>query len=1084
MVHSVISDTHVGHGTWVPNRVANFENQGKLFIWIETASSQNSEKKHKSAQHPNHISDSDSLVNFLSSSLLFGKSIIDKIEPEPIMFHIPLPGTGEQPLPSIEMARMRGVILPEDSTELKWYFWEVKGLFISQPMLFFKELHYITSFDNPNLYLGEDLKFWIRFSRLLGNLVSRHQFLPVMKCFHTGGKNSQLQVCSGWTPAAEQYEQGLQDFANSMPDICKVVYKTEKPKKRQTMQVDSLSSLELLRQFSDQQLDMLVSNSGITKSILNRFKGNWPQTALESTGKYLALTDQQNNTDEISIEDWRKWRTWQQAILGYSGQLSVADSKDKFGFVLGIRLQQIDNTREDALRVAFFVSARHDPSLQINLEEWWGMSTGKQSKWLKHFGKQFERNLLVNLGHAARMCPLLWQSLETSRPTGLDIDIETAYEFLKNDALVLESAGFRVLLPSWWTPKGRRRALLRVNASTRSKSSASVENPSGYFKFDSLVRFRYELSVGGEPVSPEEWRELANAKAPLVRFRGEWMELDRDHMSKMLELLHEQEYQQTDKSATFSEILKEFSEADENTTEYVFDEVLNDILERLNQKETMEPIDNPVGLNGELRPYQKLGLSWLATMESLGLNPCLADDMGLGKTIQVIALLLYERAISRAKKGSKVPNTLLIAPTSVMSNWQKEIHKFAPNLKCMIHHGADRITTAEELHRKCEKQDVLITSFSIARRDNKLLNKQEWGRVVVDEAQNIKNPKSAQAKSICALNAKHRVALTGTPVENRLMDMWSLFNFLNPGYLGNQTQFRKAYELPIQRYNDHTKTRQLQRLAQPFILRRMKTDPTIINDLPDKVEQKVYCNLTKEQASLYQAVVDQVQIQMEEADGIQRRGIMLATLMKLKQICNHPAQFLQDSSPFSEARSHKLARLNEMVEEALEEMDSMLVFTQFVEVGTELESLIRNKYRCPVYYLHGGVSRQNRQRMIDNFQDPTTPASVFILSLRAGGTGITLTRANHVFHVDRWWNPAVENQATDRAYRIGQKKSVFVHKMVTLGTLEERIDEMIENKQALADSIVGTDENWLTEMDNQQFKQLISLNRQTIMEVT
>ncbi|MYB35169.1 MAG: DEAD/DEAH box helicase, partial [Gammaproteobacteria bacterium] len=363
-----------------------------------------------------------------------------------------------------------------------------------------------------------------------------------------------------------------------------------------------------------------------------------------------------------------------------------------------------------------------------------------------------------------------------------------------------------------------------------------------------------------------------------------------------------------------------------------------------------------------------------------------------------------------------------------------------------------------------------------------LFRSQSWHRIVVDEAQNIKNPDSAQTRAICSLKSTHRLILTGTPVENRLMDLWSLFNFLTPGYLGKKTGFRKAYELPIQKDRDPVKTRQLQKLAHPFILRRMKTDPSIINDLPEKVEQKVYCNLTREQASLYEAVVKEVERQLESVDGMERRGIMLATLMKLKQICNHPNQFLQDESAFEQTRSHKLSRLNEMVEEALAESSSMLVFTQFTELGAQLEEFLRNHHHCPVHYLHGGTSRKKRQRMIEGFQDTDTPAGIFILSLKAGGVGITLTRANHVFHFDRWWNPAVENQATDRVYRIGQKQSVFVHKMITLGTLEERIDQMIEDKRALADSVIGSDENWLTEIDNDQFRQLISLNRKAIME--
>jgi len=312
------------------------------------------------------------------------------------------------------------------------------------------------------------------------------------------------------------------------------------------------------------------------------------------------------------------------------------------------------------------------------------------------------------------------------------------------------------------------------------------------------------------------------------------------------------------------------------------------------------------------------------------------------------------------------------------------------------------------------------------------------------------------------------------------MDLWSIFNFLNPGYLGKQAQFRKNYELPVQRDNDAQQSAILKQLIQPFILRRLKTDKNIIKDLPDKIESKQYCNLSKEQASLYEAVVKEVSTQLDAVEGIARQGLMLSTLMKLKQICNHPMQFLQDGSAFTPERSHKLERLTEMLEEALANGDSVLVFTQFTEIGENLHRYLHREKQYPTHYLHGGTSRKNREQM--NFQNPDASPSVFILSLKAGGVGITLTRANHVFHFDRWWNPSVENQATDRAFRIGQQKNVFVHKFVTLGTLEERIDQMIEDKQKIADSIIGNDENWLTKLDNQAFKKLIALNKQHIME--
>ncbi|MEB4591356.1 DEAD/DEAH box helicase [Candidatus Thiothrix sp. Deng01] len=1052
------------HGTWVPASNSDFNNQGQFIFWVETPAQPRS--KVKEGIHPNHLSKNTALGDFLTSVLSLSKATLLALQPKPAIFYATLPTHAELPLPSLEMAQLTGEFLPD---ECSWQTWAINGKVINQPLLFLRELQFIASMGQPGFRLGSDLLFWVQYAQQLRNMIRQHQFLPVMKCRQPAGKKARLSIETGWSPVGSLYERGLQDFAAAMPGICTTISNQPPPQTSASNHPDNWEALALLRHFSEQQLEGLVTSAKFTKQVLQQLGDSW---LLDAAGYTVSGVHKMPNTDSgLTAGDWQQWYAWQRGIVG-----KTQDA----GFALGLRLQPADNRPDTDWWLGFFVESSQDPSLKMDLSDWWTLSSAKQKQWQQHFGPQFERNLLVNMGHAARMCPLLWQGMESSQPTGVSLDLPTAYEFLKNDAAVLEAAGFRIALPSWWTPQGRKRARIRIKASGRSASAQEKNSGTGYFSLPSLVQYHYELAVGGDAVTEQEWQALVNAKTPLVQFRGEWMELDSAQMEQLLALWRQQEQDGVD--ASVSDLLKQVAEADDNTTEFVFDEVLDRVLQGLQQQRGIEPLDNPVGLRGQLRAYQKQGLSWLAAQESLGLNPCLADDMGLGKTIQVIALLLHERNQLTEQQRAVLPPTLLIAPTSVLSNWQKEMEKFSPQLRSLIHHGSDRADKPKPFKDAVATHDVVITSFTIARKDSALFKQQAWQRIVVDEAQNIKNPKSAQAKAIYALEAPHRIAMTGTPIENRLMDMWSLFHFLNPGYLGNATQFKRAYETPIQREGDTQRSRQLQRLVQPFILRRLKTDRSIITDLPDKVEQKVYCNLTKEQASLYQAVVDDVQQQLEEVEGIQRKGLILATLMKLKQICNHPAQFLQDGSSFSEARSHKLTRLAEMVEEALEESDSLLLFTQFTEVGEQLEKLLRGKYASPVYYLHGGTSRKHREQMIDSFQDPDTPAGIFILSLKAGGVGITLTQANHVFHFDRWWNPAVENQATDRAYRIGQQKTVFAHKMVTLGTLEERIDKMLEDKQALADSIIGTDENWLTEMDNAAFRQLIQLNRATILE--
>jgi len=680
---------------------------------------------------------------------------------------------------------------------------------------------------------------------------------------------------------------------------------------------------------------------------------------------------------------------------------------------------------------------------------------------------------LLALGYAARIYPTVWNGLATDQPTACRLNLDEAFAFLKESAWVLGDAGYTVIVPAWWTPQGRRRAKVRLKTSLRSpKGSAAASN--GHFSLGAIISYEYQLSIGDQVVSAEEWQQLVNAKTPLVQFRGQWMELDRDKMQQLLEFW--QTHQHEEQEITLLNMLKIGAES-EDDLEWDHDQTLREMLSRLNDKNAFAPIEDPLNLQGTLRDYQKRGVGWLQYLENLGLNPCLADDMGLGKTLEVIACLLKER-----EEAGNVPPTLVIAPTSVLGNWRKEIERFAPQLRTLVHQGITRLKDKQNFAETSSKYDVVLTSFALARLDEKLLQSMEWHRVVVDEAQNIKNPHAAQTRAILKLAAPHRLALTGTPVENRLRDLWSIFNFLSPGYLGKEAQFRKTFELPIQKDNDMARSAALKKLVEPFILRRVKTDKRIIDDLPDKIEQKMFCTLSSEQASLYEAVVKDVEEQLNEAEGIQRRGLILSTLLKLKQICNHPAQFLQDGSAFTTERSHKLQRLGEMVEEVIDSGESALIFTQFTEIGGELERYLEHTLHYNTYYLHGGTSVPRRERMIAEFQDPETEPSLFILSLRAGGVGLNLTKANHVFHFDRWWNPSVEDQATDRAFRIGQRKNVFVHKFVAMGTMEERIDAMIEDKKGLSSLIMGNDESWLTELDNDTFKELIALRRSAVLE--
>jgi SNF2 family DNA or RNA helicase len=482
-------------------------------------------------------------------------------------------------------------------------------------------------------------------------------------------------------------------------------------------------------------------------------------------------------------------------------------------------------------------------------------------------------------------------------------------------------------------------------------------------------------------------------------------------------------------------------------------------------------------------------LDYLFFMSGIGLGACLADDMGLGKTIQMLALQTREHA-----DDPRLGPTLLICPMSVVGNWQHEAATFAPALRVYVHHGPDRLRD-NDFTAICSEIDVVITTYAIATRDGDLLSARSWRRVVLDEAQTVKNSASRQAAAVRRIPADHRIALTGTPVENRLAELWSVMDFVNPGLLGSAQGFRTRYSIPVERYGQTEPAETLRAITRPYLLRRLKTDPTIIDDLPDKIEMKQYCALTVEQASLYQAVVDDMMTRIEGSDGIARRGNVLAAMAKLKQVCNHPAQFLHDGSTLGH-RSGKVARLLEILEAIHSAGEKVLCFTQYTEFAAMLQPLLTDTFGSEVLYLHGGTPKRRRDEMVARFQggdvqvndtaaaglmsrppNPLDPA-IFLLSLKAGGTGLNLTAANHVIHLDRWWNPAVENQATDRAFRIGQKRSVQVHKLICTGTLEERIDVMIEKKQALADSVVGDGETWLTEFSTDQLRELFTLTAQ------
>jgi SNF2 family DNA or RNA helicase len=728
-----------------------------------------------------------------------------------------------------------------------------------------------------------------------------------------------------------------------------------------------------------------------------------------------------------------------------------------------------------AWRVEFSLQSAADPSLMLPAADVWA---GAGYSWtagglLPHTGHA-EEELLAGLGTAARLFPALDAALREAAPAEVTLDTAGALDFLRETGPLLSAAGFGVLMPDW-----ARRARLGLKLTTRSSSSgSSASGRPSQLGLQDLVSFRYDLALGDDALSPEELAELARLKVPLVRVRGQWVELDDRHLKAALKFLAGQR----SGTMTAAEVLGTAIGAggtpgDLPLTEVDADGWLGDLLSG-QAEERLAPTDTPEGFRGTLRPYQRRGLSWLSFLGRLGVGAILADDMGLGKTVQLLSLIRAEQVKPATVRDESSGSTLLICPMSLTGNWQREAERFTPDLAVHVHHGADRLAGAE-LTAAMAAADLVITTYQTAVRDLTALSAVRWARVVCDEAQAIKNHLSQQAKSIRSLPAGSRIALTGTPVENQLSELWSLMEFANPGLLGGQKQFRERYAVPIERNGSEEAARELRRVTQPFVLRRLKTDKSIISDLPDKQEMKVWCNLTQEQASLYEATVTDMLSRINDASSeISRRGLVLATMAKLKQVCNHPAHLLGDGSRLP-GRSGKLARLEELGEEIAAEGDKALCFTQYAEFGRMLQPYLAARIGCPVLFLHGGTSKKQRDAMVARFQEADEPV-LFLLSLKAGGTGLNLTAANHVIHVDRWWNPAVEDQATDRAFRIGQRRDVQVRKFVCVGTLEEKIDAMIEQKKALAEQVIGTGESWLTDLSAAALREVLTLSPEAV----
>ena len=756
---------------------------------------------------------------------------------------------------------------------------------------------------------------------------------------------------------------------------------------------------------------------------------------------------------------------FQQEIKKYKG--SVEDFIKKFSpniHLIGrVYFHLVENKKSENSPFAFLAT--------------YSASFDKQGKSkhlpLKHALEEYGENshklldLLTTVHSAAKESPLVEELLDSGEIFHpLAWSSAEAFKFLK-EITVYENSGILCRIPNWW--KGDSSSF-RLNISIGDSSPA-------YLGMDSILSFNSQLLLGDSVISEEEARKILAESEGLAYIKGKWVEVDAKKLGQALDAFEKIKQVSENGGLTIKEAMRMqmgtkdiFGPAAQNDIIDISNgEWLQSVIERLRDPDLIKSVLPEETFKAKLRDYQQKGLDWLYFLHSLQFGACLADDMGLGKTIQILGFLTL------LKSAKVIGSNLLIVPASLLSNWQDEINCFAPSLKFIIAHPNvnPQSKTLLENDNLIKNYDLVITTYSLIQRYASLKS-YGWHYIILDEAQAIKNPGTKQTKAVKKLTSFNRIILTGTPIENRLSDLWSLYDFINPGLLGNEREFTDYAKT----LNDNTdRYSRLKKVISPYILRRLKTDKSVISDLPDKIEMKTYSELSKKQILLYQKLVDDMRYALEEKEleGIQRKGMILSSLIKFKQICNHPGQYL-DNKDYPEEESGKFKRLREICETIFAKREKVLIFTQFKEITEPLHDFLKIVFNREGLILHGSIPVPKRKKLIERFQSREY-VPFFILSVKAGGVGLNLTEANHVIHFDRWWNPAVENQATDRAFRIGQKKKVIVHKFITKGTLEEKIDDMLEKKSALSRNIIqSTNESWITEKDNKEILDLFKLH--------
>ena len=822
------------------------------------------------------------------------------------------------------------------------------------------------------------------------------------------------------------------------------------------------SAADVLRDFLDASVDTLIRQAatGIAPPALPAESPAWvPRWLKALTGSDPTFEPQGLPERHLSDELW----AWSRHALGAGSQ--------RMRLLFDLTWPKKEASDREPWRLAYGLQSTDDPDQVLPMDGLWSLK-GETTRLFHRTVHHPHDTVLRSLGEAARTFPSIERSLAQPRPTQVKLRLDAVWQFLSHSGDLLRLMGHGVQIPQELDVGGSRRlhAQLEVAATPH-----DGESNGHAIRWDAPARFKFQIVLDGKVLSGREFQTLMREKGELRRWKRRWVCIDPTDLATLTRIVHGMPDGNGSLAEAVTFALRGSAPIAPDAPEVPVVVVgeLAELVEELQQRGESAP--EPEGFQGELRGYQRAGLGWLLHMQKQGVGVILADEMGLGKTPMTLALL---ESLRRDDPNEWRP-TLLVVPTSVLGNWEREAAKFTPELPVRRHHGPERARTLDEFEESCPASALVMTTYATARLDAELLAEIDWAGVVIDEAQNIKNPGTAQTQAIRRIKAQRRLALTGTPVENRLADLWSILDWCNKGLLGPLAEFRRTVARPIERFRDPHVAGRLRRMVEPFVLRRLKTDPNVAPDLPDKVEATVACSLSAAQIKLYRKTIKDTWKDIKGQTGIERAGKVLALLTALKQICNHPSHF-QKKATVSAAQSGKLARLGEMLEEVIDQGDRVLLFTQYVEMGKLLVKHLQSTLNIEVPFLHGGVPAKTRDAMVQRFQEDADAPPVFLLSLKAGGTGLTLTRATHVFHYDHWWNPAVESQATDRAHRIGQTRTVYVHRLVSLGTLEEKIAQMLEQKKGLANLAYGDGEKWLADLEDDELQALVELSDDAI----